>query len=185
MPDRSASRQRPAVMTRRISAAADRVWDVMATPGAVARYHPFCSDNPVDAWPGVGAQDTIHYLSGVVLHRRFTVWDEGQGYELEIGNAEWPDSHVRWELVATGPDESELTISIWPGAFVGYPPALGWILHRLYLVPLLRRYLRAVLRGLDYYVTTGRLVAPNQFGRVRLFSFGLTRPAQAGASRGR
>ena len=177
VPNRPAPWPQPAVVTRRLQAAAGRVWEVMATPGAVARYHPFCSGNPVAAWPGVGAQDTIHYLSGVVLHRRFTVWDEGHAYELEIGNAGWPVSHVRWELVATGAEESELTISIWPSAFVGYPSALRWALHRCYLVPLLRRYLDAVLRGLDYYVTTGRDVAPNQFGRVWLFSYRLTRPA--------
>jgi hypothetical protein len=156
----------------------------MATPGAVARYHPFCASNPVAAWPGVGAQDTIHYLSGLVLHRQFTAWDEGQGYELEIGNSEWPVSRVRWELVATGAEESELTISIWPSAFVGYSSALRWALHRWYLVPLLRRYLRMVLRGLDYYLTTGHEVAPNQFGRVWLFSDGLTRSARAATSRG-
>ncbi len=165
------------MVTRRLQAAAGRVWEVMATPGAVARYHPFCSGNPVAAWPGVGAQDTIHYLSGVVLHRRFTAWDEGHGYALEIGNATWLVSHVRWELVATGAEASELTISIWPTAFVGYPSALRWALQRWFLVPLLRRYLGAVLRGLDYYVTTGRDVVPNQFGRVWLFSDGRTRPA--------
>jgi hypothetical protein len=142
----------------------------MATPGGVARYHPFCSGNPVATCRGVGAQDAIHYLSGLVLHRRITVWEEGHAYELEIGNAGWPVSHVRWELVATGAEESELTISIWPSAFVGYPSALRYALHRCYLVPLLRRYLDAVIRGLDYYVTTGRDVAPNQFGRVWHFS---------------
>jgi hypothetical protein len=81
----------------------------MATPGAVTRYHPCCSDSPVVARPGVGAQDAIHYLSGVA--------------------------------------------------------SLKWPLHRWYL-GLLRRYLRAVLRGLDYYVTTERDVAPNHCGRV-------------------
>ena len=175
MPNRPAPWSQPAVVTRRLQVAAGRVWEVMATPGAVARYHPFCSGNPVAAWPGVGAEDTIHYLSGLVLHRRFTVWDEGHAYELEIGNAGWPVSHVRWELVATGVQESELTISIWPNAFVGYPSALRWALHRWYLVPLLRRYLGAVLQGLDYYLTTGRDVAPNQFKRVWLFSYGFTR----------
>ncbi len=177
MPSSPSPWPQPAVVTRRLQAAAGRVWEVMATPGAVARYHPFCSSNPVAAWPGVGAQDTIHYLSGLVLHRRFTVWDEGHAYELEIGSAGWPVSHVRWELVATGPEESELTISIWPSAFVGHPSALRWALHRWYLVPLLRRYLGAVLRGLDYHVTTGHDVVPNQFGRVWIFSYGLTRPA--------
>jgi len=142
----------------------------MATPGALARYHPFCASNPVTSWPGVGARDTIEYLSGVVLQRRFTTWEEGRGYELEIGNADWPVSHVRWELVQLGADESEVTISIWPTAFLEHPVPLRWALHRGYLVPLLRRYLRAVLRGLDHYVTTGQEVAPNQFGRVRLFS---------------
>jgi hypothetical protein len=164
-------------VTHRLHAAAERVWNIMATPGAVARYHPFCSGNPVTAWPGVGAQDTIRYLSGLVLDRRFTVWEEGRGYELEIGSAEWPASHVRWELVNTGTDECALTISIWPTAFISHPWVVRWALHRWYLGPLLRRYLRAVLRGLDYYVTTGRDVAPNQFGRVWLFSYGQTRSA--------
>jgi hypothetical protein len=73
--------------------------------------------------------------------------------------------------VATGAEESDLTISIWPSAFVGYPSAVRWALHRWYLLSLLRRcYLGAVLRGLDYHVTTGRDVAPNQFGRIWLFS---------------
>ncbi len=177
MPNRPEPLAQPAAVTRRLQAPAGRVWEVMATPGAVARYHPFCSANPVAAWPGVGAQDTIHYLSGLVLHRRFTAWDEGQAYELEIGNPRWPVSHVRWELVAMGVEECELTISIRPNAFTGYPFALRWALYRWYLVPLLRRYLSAVLRGLDYYVSTGRAVAPNQFGRVWLFSRGLTRLA--------
>ncbi len=166
-----------AVVTRRLAAAAERVWGVMGTPGALARYHPFCSDNPVTAWPGVGARDTIHYRSGLVLHRRFTAWDQGHSYELEIGNEEWPSSRVRWELEAIGPEETALTISIWPSAFAGYPAALRWALLRWYLIPLLRRYLDAVLRGLDYHLTTGRDVAPSQFGRVWLFSHGPRRPA--------
>lgn len=160
------------MVTHRLQVAAERVWQIMATPGALVRYHPFCSDNPVAAWPGVGAQDTIHYLSGLVLHRRFTDWQEGRGYELQIGNDRWPSSHVRWELVATGANESELTISIWPAAVVGFPSVLRWVLRRWYLLPLLRRYVRAVLRGLDFHLTTGRVVTPNQFGRVRLFSYG-------------
>jgi hypothetical protein len=170
MPSRPGAWSQPAVVTRRLQAAAERAREVMASPGAVARYHPFCSDNPVAAWPGVGAQDTIHYLSGLVLHRRFTAWEEGHAYELEIGNAGWPVSHVRWELAAAGAEESEITISIWPGAFVGCPSIVRWALHRCYLLPLLRRYLDALLRGVNYYVTTGRDVEPNQFGRVRLFS---------------
>jgi hypothetical protein len=165
-------------------ATAARVWEIMATPGVVNRYHPFCADNRVAAWPGVGAQDTIRYLSGLVLHRRFTVWDEGHGYELEIGNSEWPLSRVRWELVDTGEGQSALAISIWPSAFLGYPSALRWALYRWHLLPLLRRYLRSVLQGLDYHLATGLEVAPNQFGRVWLFSYGPARPIQKGRSHG-
>jgi hypothetical protein len=147
----------------------------MASAGALAWYHPFCSSNPVATWPGVGAQDSIHYLSGVVLHRRFTAWREGQGYDLEIGSAGGAVSRVRWELVPMGTERSQLTISIWPSALLGYPPAVRWVLHRCWLLPMLRRYLRAVLRGLEHYLTTGRVVAPNQFGRVWFFSRPVTR----------
>jgi hypothetical protein len=113
----------------------------------------------------------------LVLHRQFTAWDEGHAYELEIGKTGWPLSYVRWELVAAGAEETDLTISIRPTAFVHYPATVRWALHRWYLLPLLRRYLGAVLRGLDYYLTTGRDVTPNQFGRVSLFSYNLTRPS--------
>ncbi len=168
------------MVSHRLQAGASRVWDVMAQPGALALYHPFCAANPVTKWPGVGARDTISYLSGVVLNRRFTAWDEGRGYELEIGNDEWPVSRVRWELTAKDAEESELTISVWPSAFSEYPTFLMSLLHRWYLVPLLRRYLRSVLRGLDHYLTTGHKVVPNQFGRVWLFSYGLSRSRGGG-----
>lgn len=161
-------------MTRRLPVPADRVWEVMAAPGALVRYHPFCSANPVLTWPGIGAQDAIHYLSGLILYRRFTAWREGDGYELEIGNAEWPISRVQWNLEATGPSESALSIGIWPTAFSSYPSVVRRALYRWYLGPLLRRYLRAVLRGLEFYLGTGLPVAPNQFGRIWLFSYGLT-----------
>jgi hypothetical protein len=142
----------------------------MATPGALTRYHPFCAENSVESWPGVGSRDTIRYRSGLRLHRRFTSWDEGRGYELEIGNSRTGTSRVRWELVATGAEESELNIRIWPAALSGYPAVLQPALRRWYLLPVLRRYLRCVLRGLDHYLTTGTDVVPDQFGRVRFFS---------------
>ena len=162
--------RQPVVVSRQIRASPDRIWELMASAGALARYHPFCSRNPVTAWPGVGAQDSVHYLSGVVLHRRFTAWHEGQGYDLEIAGSGGPASRVRWELAPMGEAGSQLTISIWPSAFLGYPSALRWVLHRCWLLPMLRRYLRAVLSGLEHHVTTGGVVAPNQFGRVWFFS---------------
>ncbi len=146
------------------------MWETMATGGALPQFHPFCQRNPVTRWPGVGSQDSIHYLSGVVLHRRFTGWDEGRGYALEIGPDGGTASFVRWELVPLGDARSQLTISIWPAAFAGYPTAVRWALHRLWLRPMLRRYLDGVLKGMEHYLTTGRPVAPNQFGRVRYFS---------------
>lgn len=164
------SRRRAAAVTHGFDVPAERVWEAMATPGALARYHPFCVENPVVSWPGVDSRDTIRYLSGLRLHRRFTAWEEGRGYELEIGNSRIGTSRVRWELVPVGAEESKLTIRIWPAALPGYPAGLQWALRRWYLLPVLRRYLRSVLRGLDHYLTTGADVEPNQFGRVRLFS---------------
>jgi hypothetical protein len=79
-----------------------------------------------------------------------------------------------------GAERSQLTISIWPTAFVGYPPAVRWLLHRYWLLPMLRRYLSAVLKGLEYHVTTGLDVAPTQFGRVWFFSRPVRRKEQPG-----
>jgi hypothetical protein len=50
------------------------------------------------------------------------------------------------------------------------PTALRWAPDRALVRPMLTRYLRAVMSGIAWRVTTGRPVRRNQFGAHRWFS---------------
>ena len=71
-------------VTQVIDADAQKIWQAISEPGVLERTHPFVEKNPVEQWPGIGAKDTIHYFSGLTLHRDFTYWNEEQGYDLKI-----------------------------------------------------------------------------------------------------
>jgi hypothetical protein len=170
-PDRSAADDRSAVRaTRSIAAPAEAVWAVMATPGNLELCHPFCERNPVTDWPGVGSRDTIEYLSGWVYERRFTRWIDGVGYDLRIGASGEETSFVTWRVEPAGDRDCVLTISVHPRVVRVAPPGLRWLAAGVYVRPRLRRYLSSVVQGFEWYVTRGKPVPRNQFGRHPWFS---------------
>jgi len=76
----------PVGVTRAIAAPSNGVWNVISSPGLLPLYHPFCSENLVNSWPGPGSSDEVHYFSGWVFERQITHWLDGVGYDLEIGS---------------------------------------------------------------------------------------------------
>lgn len=157
----------PVAVARLIAAPADDVWAVMSAPGHLADWHPFVAGNVVHAWPGIGARDTIVYHNGRVIERSFTGWLPGTGFDLEASDANGPAGSVSWRLAPTATG-AKLTIA--------YTPVVRNVLGVLAVRVMMRRYLRAVLAGIDHRVTTGLLVRRNQFGSHPWFS-----PAVRGA----
>jgi hypothetical protein len=88
----------PVAVTHSIAAPRDRVWEAISMPGNLEHCHPFCAQNPVQVWPGEGARDEVHYLSGWVYERRFCRWIDGIGYDLEIGRRGGRSSFVSWRM---------------------------------------------------------------------------------------
>ena len=85
------------ISTRAVQAGSVRVWQVISTPGYLELCHPFCERNPVQRWATNDARDTIHYYGGRVVHRRFTAWLEGAGYDLVVvDNPGVEQARVRW-----------------------------------------------------------------------------------------
>jgi hypothetical protein len=156
--------------THPIAAPADAVWAAVSTPGHLADCHPFCERNPVSVWPGVGARDEIHYLSGWIYERRFVEWVDGAGYDLEIGSRGGPTSFVSWRIDPRGPDSCSLSISIRPHKIERGPVGLRWLLQLTYVRRMLHRYLDSVVRGVEWYVARGEPVSHDQFGVHPWFS---------------
>ncbi len=152
-----------------IAAAPARVWEVISAPGHLEDCHPFCAANQVNTWPGVGSRDTVVYYNGRVIDRRFTAWLEGVGYDLEAFDANGPAASVSWRLTAAEPG-TVLTISLIPRMLGAVPAPVRWVLYSVGVRPMMRRYLRAVLSGVEWRVTTGQPVRRNQFGAHAWFS---------------
>ena len=158
-----------------INTSKEKLWEVIATPGILESCHPFCQENKVIKWGEVGAEDTIRYYNGLKLHRLFTEWNIGEGYELLIGRGKYATAKVLWEITSKEDEVSALSISIiiYPDiALRRYSKALRWVFTKFYLLPSMSKYVKDVVKGFKYYIETGQAVRKNQFGSNRMFSNG-------------
>ena len=131
---------------------------------------PSVPENPVQVWPGEGSRDEVHYLSGRVLERRFCRWIDGAGYDLEIGERGGDLSFVSWRILPVDDQNCILRIAVYPHLLQNVPAAIRWLPYRLYIGPMLERYLSSVVRGFEWYVSRGEPVPRNQFGSHPWFS---------------
>jgi hypothetical protein len=160
----------PVAIERVIDAPAGEVWDAISSPGNLERCHPFCAGNPVHAWPGPDSRDEVHYLSGWVFERQFSGWIEGTGYDLEIGRPGGGKSSVSWRITPIDDQRCSLRITVCPHGLQNFPVVVRWIPHLLWVRPQLRKYLDAVVRGFEWFVTRREPVPRNAFGKHRWFS---------------
>ncbi len=160
----------PIVRGRNIRVPADVLWKAISTPGCLEACHPFCASVAVHAWPGPDSRDEIHYLNGRTFERRFHHWIDGRGYDLDIVAKSGRIAAVTWRIEAIAPGESSLSIAVAPRLPQRWPRWLGRLSQRLYVRPMLGRYLDSVLRGFEWYLTRGEPVPRNAFGRHPWFS---------------
>ena len=160
----------PVVGTKIIKAPAEKVWQAITAPGNLEDCHPFCKKNPVQAWPGEKSRDEVHYLSGWVFERQFCSWIEGVGYDLNIGREGGRTSFVSWRIHPIDDQSCRLRIAVYPFMLQKVPVIVRWIPHLLYIRPQMRSYLSSVVRGFEWFITTGEPVPKNHFGRHPWFS---------------
>ncbi|HLO89370.1 MAG TPA: hypothetical protein VK203_30780 [Nostocaceae cyanobacterium] len=162
-------------LSRSIAVPSQKVWAVISKPGHLADSHPFCQQNPVEKWPGIGSKDEIYFYSGKIVHRDFYNWIDGEGYDLKL-TVQDLDTHqvdVKFRITSSSSTESEsiLTITLTINALPNRTP---WFVRRfiahLITRPLLQKYLDSVLKGYEYHITTGQPVKRNQFGSHFMFS---------------
>jgi len=160
----------PITVDRKIETSSQNIWLAISNPGNLEDCHPFCDRNPVEEWPGVGSRDSIHYNSGWVLHREFLHWIDGEGYDLTIGRKSGRKSYVSWRITEEHKNLSTLSITIYPHILQNIPVAIRWIPHIASVRPALQAYLESVIKGFEWFITTGKPVIKNQFGSHRWFS---------------
>ena len=68
------------------------LWSQISRPGNLKDCHPFCKDNEALEWGKNSHSDRLEYLNGMTYIRQFLNWNEGEGYDLIIGEENGPQS---------------------------------------------------------------------------------------------
>lgn len=160
----------PVFAAMQIAAPSLDVWNIISSPGNLEWCHPYCASNPVQKWPGPDSRDEVHYLNGMIYERQFSNWIEGEGYDLEIGRHGGPTSFVCWRITPQSENCCTLGITVHPHALRKIPVAIRWAPHFSWLRPLLKKYLDAVVRGIEWHVVHREPVPKNAFGKHPWFS---------------
>ncbi len=160
---------KPITVREAIAVAPEAVWSVISTPGYLESSHPFCARHPVEVWPGADSVDRVEYYNGRVIERRFTGWIDGVGYDLEVFDANGRQASVSWRITSRDAG-AMLSIALVPRMLDHLPPVRRGFQYAAVVRPMMRRYLRSVVRGVSWRVTTGQSVRRNQFGSHVWFS---------------
>ena len=149
-----------------------KLWEIISMPGILEATHPFCQTNEVFKWDCESRIDTIVYYNGRTMQRNFIDWNEGQGYQLLIGQNEGADALVTWSIKKSQ-NHSILSIDLvlfLDNSLAHIPKVFRGVISRLYLAPMMKSYLNSVLLGFKFFSEKNQRVTKNQFGYNQLFS---------------
>ncbi len=155
--------------TLETSISKSNLWNIISSPSNLELFHPFCEKNPTISWPGLNSTDQIYYYNGLILQREFIEWNEGQGYDLLIGEEGGPKSFVSWKINEIE-DRSRLSVSVYPHIYNRGNKLINFTPFTLIVKPSLTSYINSVMMGLEYYIKMGIKVKKNQFGGHSYFS---------------
>ncbi len=146
----------------------DTVWSVLREKEHLNLFHPFCKKNNAQLWNDEIKKDSLEYLNGIILQREFFEWNEGFGFKLNIGTKNGKKSKVIWEL--KGDKTSNLRITVYPHIYGDKNIIMYLFAYLIFIRPGLRKYLKSVLTGLEWYLKNQKPVSNNQFGSHKWFS---------------
>ena len=155
---------------------AGAVWEAISTAGYLKRCHPFCDSTEVESWPGPGSKDSITYFSGIRYQRHFVAWEEGIGYDIELGLRPNLTARVLWRVESLPDRNTRFSIEVFPLIRGDMETGKKQRYQERLFGPVLAHYLDCVMQGVKHFVITGIPVTANQFGPNPLYS-----AAEAGA----
>ena len=110
----------------------------------------------------------MEYLNGVKLHRNFFEWNEGSDFKLIIGRKDGKKSKVIWEV--EGDKNTKVKITVYPHILSEVNKLFYLFAYIFVIRPGLKKYLKSVLLGLEWYLKNQRPIPNNHFGSHKWFS---------------
>lgn len=98
----------------------------------------------------------------------FYEWNEGSGFKLIIGRKDGKKSKVIWEV--KGDKNTKVKITVYPHILSGVNKLFYLFAYIFVIKPGLKKYLKSVLLGLEWYLKNQRPIPNNQFGSHKWFS---------------
>ena len=136
----------------KIRASLDIVWTVLADFGNVADWAPNMRRSKLvgSQQTGVGTRRIMHHHLGFNFEEAVTEWIDEQGYSFDVYRAPYPmvDVHENWSVNHENGVSTVLT-RVNYGMRLGLP---GRLLDRVLVQYIVRREMRAGLRGLNQYI---------------------------------
>ena len=161
---------RPRQASVEIAVPAADVWRAIAAPGSLKQFHPFCAATEVERWPGRDSRDSITYYSGIRYQRNFVDWQEGVGYDIELGDPPNQTARVLWRIAQTSPETCRLSIAVFPLLKSALSAEKKQAYQARLFGEVLQHYLECVVQGVKFFATTGKTVRKDQFGKNSLYS---------------
>ncbi|MFL2959328.1 MAG: hypothetical protein ACJZ5P_04690, partial [Candidatus Thalassarchaeaceae archaeon] len=134
------------------------VWKSISSPGNLNDSHPFCQENTVQNWPGEESVDTLEYLNGFIIVRKFQSWNEGEGYSLLIGREGGRKSFVEWSLSEINEKRTLLKIRVHPHLLSDWNRITASLAYVFYIRPKLKKYLYSVTRGFEWHIRNNKKI---------------------------
>lgn len=147
----------------------DKIWDILSKNSHLELVHPFCKTHSRIVWNNEEKKDIIEYLNGLTYYRTFYEWREKQGFKLMIGKKNGKKSRVVWNLKPLN-EVVLLSITVTPYVSKKYNRVISFILMKIYVIPLLNKYLMNVTKGIKFNLEEGIPIKKNQFGKHKWFS---------------
>lgn len=128
------------------------VWSVLADFGGVAKWAPYMRDSRLigEQRAGVGTQRGMRHTWGFRFEEVVTEWKDGCGFSFDVHRAPFPMHNVSEVWLAEAENGFSVVVTrVRYSTRIGFAGRIfDWLLLRF----VVRREMRAGLRGLKYYV---------------------------------
>lgn len=148
----------------------NKIWNLLTEPGHLKKIHPYCEYHEKVAYLGIGTKDTGRFASGKEVEREVIAWQPQQSYTVLLKDSRKKVTNITFSVEKINDETSCFSIYIATKAFKNVPRIIWkWIAKRK-ILPVMKKYLHSLLNGTKYYLETGEIVKPDQFGRLKGYS---------------
>jgi hypothetical protein len=151
------------LVSRKIQAPAEKVWQKLDKFRDVYTYHPLVkhSEGINEIPTGIGAERTCYFEDGNQIKERITAYEKSKNYQVEIYDpGAFPLLKAVALLEVKTIDEQSSSVDFNMEFQPRFGP-IGWLMAQFIMKKQFAQILKRVLDGLDTHLQTGQVIGKN------------------------